>query len=484
VSNPVQHQQHVFVDGAWHTPGGKDRLDVHSPATEEVIGSVPLASASDVDRAVAAARRAFGSGGWADLSPELRLAFADRFAAAVKQRTDRFADVLSAEVGLPRAGLPAGQIAKAEGVFAAYAEIAANYPWSETRSGSRGRTLRVHRRPVGVVAAIVPWNAPLFIAALKLAPALAAGATVVLKPSEEAPLHAALLAECAVEAGLPPGVLNILVARPEISEYLIRHPGVDKVSFTGSTAVGRRVAELCGHDLRRCTLELGGKSAAILLDDLDLTEATARLLVTGAMANSGQVCAAQTRILAPRRRYREVVDALAAAVGTLRLGDPQDPATTVGPVISERQRDRVEGYLAAGRAEGARVVVGGGRPATDRGWYVQPTLFDQVRPEMAIAREEIFGPVAAVLPYEDEEHAVRLANDSDYGLAGAVWTADAEHGERVAGRFRSGSVAVNSPAPLDAYGPFGGFKQSGIGREGGPEALDAYTEYQTIVLPN
>ncbi|WP_019546635.1 aldehyde dehydrogenase [Streptomyces sulphureus] len=479
----MQHQQHVFVGGEWAQPHGTERLDVHSPATEAVIGSVPLAARPDVDRAVAAARQAFDGGGWADLDPGQRLAYVNRFAAAVTARSAGFVDVLSAEVGLPRASLPAGQIAKAEGVFTAYAQLAAEYPWSETRTGSRGRTLRVHRRPVGVVAALVPWNAPLFIAALKLAPALLAGATVVLKPSEEAPLHASLLAECAVEAGLPAGVFNVLVALPEVSEYLVTHPGVDKVSFTGSTAVGRRIGELCGHDIRRCTLELGGKSAALLLDDFEPTEANARSLATGAMANSGQVCAAQTRILAPRQRYGEVVEAVAAAVEGLRVGDPQDAGTNVGPLVSARQRERVEGHLARGRSEGARVVVGGGRPAAERGWYVQPTLFDRVEPQMALAREEIFGPVAAVLPYDDEEHAIALANDSSYGLAGAVWTSDAERGEAVAGRFRSGSVAVNSPAPLDPHGPFGGFKQSGIGREGGPEGLTAYTEYQTIVLP-
>ncbi|MFE2985719.1 aldehyde dehydrogenase [Streptomyces sp. NPDC059262] len=478
-----QDHHKLFIDGAWTAPQGTERLEVFSPATEERIGSVPLASSADADRAVAAARRAFDGGGWTGLDVKERAAAVKRLADAVTARADAFVDVLTAEVGLPRATLPAGQIAKTQGVFTAYAELAERYPWAETRDGSRGRSLRVHRRPVGVVVAIVPWNAPLFISALKLAPALIAGATVVLKPSEEAPLHAQLLAECVRDAGLPPGVLNILPASAEVSEHLIRHPAVDKVSFTGSTAVGRRIGELCGHDLRRCTLELGGKSAALLLDDLEPTADTAKALIMGAMANSGQICAAQARILVPRRRHRQMVEALAEAVEALRVGDPEDTATQIGPVISERQRDRVERLVSLGRSQGARLVHGGTRAGHDRGWYVEPTLFDEVAPDMAIAREEIFGPVAAVLAYDDEDQAVSLANDSDYGLAGAVWSTDPDRAEQVAGRFRAGSVAVNSPSPLDPFGPFGGFKQSGIGREGGPEGFDAYIEYQTIVRP-
>jgi aldehyde dehydrogenase (NAD+) len=247
--------------------------------------------------------------------------------------------------------------------------------------------------------------------------------------------------------------------------------------------VGRRIGELCGRDLRRCTLELGGKSAALLLDDLEPTADTVKALVMGAMANSGQICAAQARILVPRRRHRQTVEALAAAVEALRVGDPEDTATQIGPVISGGQRDQVERLVSLGRSQGARLVRGGTRADHDRGWYVEPTLFDEVTPDMAIAREEIFGPVATVLAYDDEDQAVALANDSDYGLAGAVWSADPDRAEQVAGRFRAGSVAVNSPSPLDPFGPFGGFKQSGIGREGGPEGFDAYIEYQTIVRP-
>src|SRR5690606_3216040 len=284
-------------------------------------------------------------------------------------------------------------------------------------------------------------------------------------------------------SGLPPGVLNILPAGAEVSEHLVRHPGVDKVSFTGSTAVGRKVGAICGSAMKRCTLELGGKSASIVLDDFELTPQAVRMLVTGAMVNSGQVCAALSRVLVPRGRYKEIVDAMAETAGALVVGDPSDPGTDIGPLVSRRQRDRVERYLRIGREEGATAVVGGGRADMERGWYVQPTVFSGVDNRMTIAREEIFGPVAAVIPYEAEGEAVALANDSDYGLAGAVWTADPERGAQVAGRVRSGAVAVNSPGALDPFGPFGGLKQSGMGREGGHEGITAYTELQTILLP-
>lgn len=474
----------LFVGGRWTAPDSDETIEVVSPATETPIGRVPLGSATDLDRAVTAARTAFDSGPWPALPPVERAEAVARLAAAIRARADEFADILTGEVGTPRKLSPFVQVGTARGVFDAYARFAADYPWSETRKGARGATVRVRQVPVGVVAAIVPWNTPLFVSALKLAPALVAGATVVLKPPVETPLHSFLLAEAALEAGIPEGVLSIVPSGAEGGEHLVRHPGVDKVSFTGSTAVGRRIGELCGNDVRRCTLELGGKSAAILLDDVDLTPAVVGQLVGGAMTNSGQVCTSLSRLLVPRERYDEVVGALAEAVGALRAGDPYDQATDLGPLVTERQRARVEGYLAAGRDEGARLVVGGGRPKDlDRGWYVEPTLFADVDPKMTIGREEIFGPVLTVTPYEGEQDAVDLANDSDYGLAGAVWTADPARGEAVASRIRTGVVAVNSSAPLDMCAPFGGFKRSGIGRESGPEGISAYTEFQTIVLP-
>jgi aldehyde dehydrogenase (NAD+) len=479
----VQDRDVFFIGGQWQPAAGSERLEVISPASLEVVGSVPRATKQDAALAVEAARTAFDTGTWPWLPPAERLARLAALADAIEARTDQFADVLCAEQGLPRRGLPAGQIAKAVATLRAIVDIGATFGWSGTRPGSAGRTLRVRRVPVGVVCAIVPWNAPLFVAAMKLAPALAAGNTVVLKPPPETPLHTYLLAEAAMEAGLPDGVLSILPAGADISELLVRDPGVDKVSFTGSTAVGRQVGAICGASLKRCTLELGGKSAAIVLDDFELTDVTAKMLVMGAMVNAGQVCAAQTRILVPAARHDEIAEAMSQATRALQVGDPGSPETDIGPLISQRQRDRVERYIALGIAEGACLLAGGGRPAIDTGWYVEPTLFAEVGNQMTIAREEIFGPVAAVIPYRDEAEAITLANESEYGLAGAVWTADLDRGERVAGMIRTGSVAVNSPGALDAYGPFGGFKNSGFGREGGAEALADYTESQTILLP-
>jgi aldehyde dehydrogenase (NAD+) len=479
----VQDLDAFFIGGRWQPAAGTERVEVISPASLKVVGSVPRATKDDGDRAVGAARAAFDAGPWPWLPAVERMRILRALADAIEARTDQFADVLCAEQGLPRRGLPAGQISKAVTTLRAGADIGDGYPWTNTRPGTGRRTLRVRRVPVGVVVAIVPWNAPLFVAAMKLAPALAAGNTVVLKPPPETPLHTYLLAEAAIEAGLPEGVLSILPAGADVSELLVRDPRVDKVSFTGSTAVGRQVGAICGAALKRCTLELGGKSAAVVLDDFELTAKSARLLVTGAMVNAGQVCAAQTRILVPAARHDEIVGAMSEATRALRVGDPESATTDIGPLISQRQRDRVERYIRLGVEEGARLVTGGGRPDIEPGWYVRPTLFADVDNAMTIAREEIFGPVAAVIPYRDEAEAIALANDSEYGLAGAVWTADLDRGEAVAAGMRTGSVAINSPGPLDAYGPFGGFKNSGIGREGGPEALDDYTECQTILLP-
>jgi aldehyde dehydrogenase (NAD+) len=369
-------------------------------------------------------------------------------------------------------------------VLDSYVNLATEYQWVETRTGMMGGPVRVRRAPAGVVAAITPWNEPLFIAALKLGPGLLAGCTFVLKPSPETPLDSYLLAEAIIEAGFPEGVINILPAGRETGEHLVKHPQIDKVSFTGSTAAGMRIGELCGAQLKRCTLELGGKSAAIVLDDANLDDTTLDALVQSGVMNNGQVCGAQSRILVSRKRYSEVVDMLGGALGALKVGDPLDDSTQIGPLVAERQRTRVQGYIEAGKAAGARVVTGGGRPADlSRGWYDEPTVFADVQNSMSIAQEEIFGPVHSVIPYDDVENAVKIANDSDYGLCGSVWTADPAHGEQIAARIRTGVVAINSSMILDFNSPFGGFKKSGIGRELGPEGIGPYTELQTIVLP-
>jgi aldehyde dehydrogenase (NAD+) len=474
-----------FIGGSWGAPESTDTYTVVNPATEEVIAEVPSAGRSDIDRAVAAARAAFDAGPWSTLTAEERAQALQRLAVAIASRADAFADAISAEIGSPRSWALPGQVSIAVAVLESYAGFGVEYPWEATRAGMGRQNVRVRQVPVGVVAAVVPWNAPLFIATLKLGPALASGCTVVLKPALEAALDSFLLAEAVEEAELPPGVVNIVPAGIDASEHLVRHPGVDKVSFTGSTAAGRRIGELCGADIRRCTLELGGKSAAILLDDVELSERTVRKLVSASMANNGQVCAAQSRVLSPRTRYAEVVDALATGVGALRVADPFDEACDVGPLATERQRARVEGYLEAGKRAGARPVVGGGRPTgLERGWYVEPTVFADATNDMTISREEIFGPVVVVIPYDGDDQAVALANESDFGLTGTVWTSDVERGAAVASRVRAGVLAINSPAPMDLSAPFGGFKLSGIGRECGPEAFHDYTEYQSILLPS
>jgi len=336
----------------------------------------------------------------------------------------------------------------------------------------------VRRLPVGVVGAIAPWNFPFALSLQKLAPALLTGCTVVLKPPSQTPLFGAAVAAAFADAGLPPGVLNVVPAGREVGEHLVRHPLVDKLSFTGSTSAGRRIAALCGEQIKRCSLELGGKSAAIVLADANLDVVIAEL-APNTMRNNGQTCTNATRVLAHRDRYADVVEALREQIGAFQIGDPADPDVFIGPLVSDVQRERVEGYIATGLREGARLVLGGGRPARERGYFVEPTIFADVDNRMTIAQEEIFGPVVCVIPYDDEDDAVAIANDSPYGLSGSVWGSDAEHAKAVARRVRSGNVAVNQHT-LDPVGPFGGFKQSGLGRENGIEGIEGYVELQTI----
>ena len=474
----------LYIGGEWIAPAGNGVIEVVSPATEEVIGSVPDGTPEDIDKAVAAARRAFDEGPWPHMNPVERAAVLGRFSANIQAKMQDFAELISSQNGSPVSWSIMGQVLSSTMVLDSYVGFAETYRWVDSRTSMMGGTTRVRKAPVGVVAAITPWNVPLFIAALKLGPAMVAGCTVVLKPAPETPLDSFLLAEAAIEAGVPEGVLNIVPAGRETGEHLVRHPGIDKVSFTGSTAAGMKIGEICGAQLKRCTLELGGKSAAIVLDDVQFDDALMGELVMSGMMNNGQVCGAQSRILVPRSRYDEITDALGAAVGALTVGDPLDAATQVGPLVAERQRTRVEGYLESGKSAGARVVTGGGRPSDlPTGWYIEPTVFADVDNSMQIAQEEIFGPVLSVIPYDGEEQAVAIANDSEYGLCGSVWTSDVEHGAQVAARVRTGVVAINSSTILDFNSPFGGFKKSGIGRELGPEGIDPFTEYQSIILP-
>jgi aldehyde dehydrogenase (NAD+) len=470
-----------YIGGQWAAPASAARIDVTEAATEEHAGSVPEGTEADIDAAVDAARKAFDDPeGWATWSPEQRGAVLERFAVALEARGAETARRVSVQNGMPiwlaqsfEAGFPALLLRYYTGLVAAGQE--------EVRAGMLGKKSLIRRDPVGVVAAIVPWNVPQAISFLKLAPALAAGNAVVLKPAPETVLDAFLMAEAALEAGLPPGVLNVVPGGREVGAYLVAHPGVDKVSFTGSTAAGRTIAETCGRLLRPVTLELGGKSAAIVLDDADLAT-SAESFFGATLLNNGQICWLSTRVLAPRSRYEEVVEAVTGLAQSLKIGNPLEAETMVGPLVSDRQRDRVESYIAKGKADGGRLTTGGGRPAgLDRGWYVEPTIFADVDPRATIAQEEIFGPVLAVIPYSDEQEAVAIANDSEYGLGGSVWTADPERGAAFARKVRSGTVGVNGYVN-DPFAPFGGVKSSGMGRELGPEGLQPFQVLKTIYL--
>ena len=477
--NGVQDRDTLWIGGDWVPSDGGGSIEVISPHTEQVIATVPEASTTDVDNAVAAARAALESGPWATMEPAGRAEILTDLTGALGARAEDLAQTITAEMGSPIMFSHLGQVGATLMVADYYANLAKDFTFEEERQGLMSSVL-VRREPVGVVGAIVPWNVPLYVTMLKLAPALAAGATMVLKPAPESPLSAYLLAEALEEVGLPKGVVNVVPAGREVGEHLVRHPGVDKIAFTGSTAAGMKIASICGEQLKRYTLELGGKSAAIILDDADVDTTLDNLLQVAGLMNNGQACVAQTRVLASRARYDEVVSGLAARMAAVKVGDPAEMDTEVGPLVAERQRDRVEKYIVQGQEEGAEVVVGGGRPAgQDTGWYVEPTLFAKVTNDMRIAQEEIFGPVISAIPFDDVDDAVAIANDSTYGLSGSVWTADAEAGLGIAKRVRTGTFNVNG-FMLEPCAPFGGFKQSGVGREGGPEGLAAYLEDKAI----
>jgi aldehyde dehydrogenase (NAD+) len=470
----------LFIGGEWIEPRGSARIAVIAASTEELVGSVPEGTNADIDAAVSAARAAFDDpSGWSSWPAEDRAQALERLAGALEGRSEESAHRVSLQNGMPIS------IALAtEAVFPAvlaryYAGMIRQTNLEEDRQGLLGGTIHVVSKPVGVVGAIVPWNYPQCLTMFKLAPLLAAGCTVVIKPSPETVLDSLLLAEAIIEAGLPAGVVNIVPGGRELGAYLVEHPSVDKVAFTGSTAAGRAIARRCGELLRPVTLELGGKSAAIVLDDADLSQ-SAEALFGATLANNGQTCYLGTRVLAPRSRYDEVVEIFSGLAGALAVGDSLDPTTQIGPMVSARQRERVEGYIEKGRAEGGRVVAGGGRPEDqDRGWFVQPTIFADVKNSFTIAREEIFGPVLAVIPYDGVDDAIAIANDSEFGLGGSVWTNDPDRGQDVARRVQTGSIGINH-FMLDPAAPFGGVKASGIGRELGPEGLAAYLQLQSI----
>ena len=470
----------LFIDGQWAAPASTELIEVIGPSSEEVIARVPAGSNADIDRAVAAARQAFDRGPWPRMEPSERADVMAKLSQLIQGRSQEFAETITSQNGSPISWSLLGQVFSSTMVLDFYTGLAREYEFEQERQGLFGPAT-VRREPVGVAAAIVPWNVPLFVTMLKLGPAMAAGATVVVKPSPETPLDSYLLAECITEAGVPEGVINFVQAGREVGEYLVTHPDIDKVAFTGSTAVGRRIGALCGERLRRFTLELGGKSAAIILDDADVATAIPGL-IPAAMMNNGQACVAQTRILASRGRYNEVVDALVEEVGKLKLGDQMDPETQVGPLVAKRQQDRVLGYIDKGTQEGAKVAIGGGK-GRDKGWFIEPTVFTGVDNKMTIAQEEIFGPVVAVIPYDDVDDAVRIANDSEYGLSGTVWSADTDRATEIAKLIRTGTISING-FTLDFSCPFGGFKSSGMGRELGPEGLEAYLESKTISYPS
>jgi len=480
----VRHDR-IFIGGSWRPRTSRVDVEGISPHSGEVISTVPAASREDVDRAVAAARTAFDEGPWPHSSPAERAAVLRRLSKSIEARSQVFADTITSEVGTPTNMSLMVQVLAVQLVVDAMADLVERFAFEEDRPGLLG-PCRIVKAPVGVCAGIVPWNVPLSQMATKLASSLASGSTMIVKAAPETPQTAYLFAEVIEELDLPAGVVSVLVAGPEQSEALVRHPGIDKVAFTGSTATGSRIGAICGEQIKRCSLELGGKSAAIVLDDADLDVVVPQLAPV-AFVNNGQTCAAQTRVLAPRSMVGAVTEALRAQIAGMAVGAPSDPTTDVGPLVSARQRDRVEGYIRSGLDEGAQLVCGGGRPADlDRGWYVEPTLFAGVDNGMRIAREEIFGPVLSVIAYDDADDAddaVRIANDSDYGLSGTVWGADVERCEAVAKRVRTGVVAINSGLIGDVKNPFGGFKRSGIGREMGREGLEDFLETQCLVLP-
>jgi aldehyde dehydrogenase (NAD+) len=476
VAAQTQVRDKLYIGGEWVDPAGSDTIDVVNPTTEEVIGTIPRGTPEDVEKAVAAARAAFET--WGQTTPEERAGYLQAISDGLGARMDELAALIAQELGMPlrlshmiQAGLPVMD-------FGSQIQLIEQVAWEEEIGNSK-----VVREPVGVVGAITPWNYPLHQITAKCAPALAAGCTVVLKPSEVVPLNAFVLAEVIDEVGLPAGVFNLVTGiGPEVGEAIAAHPGVDMVSFTGSTRAGKRVSELASATVKPVALELGGKSANVILDDADL-EAAVTDGVAKCFLNSGQTCSALTRMLVPREKLEEAEKIAAAVAESFTPGDPFEESTRLGPLVSETQRDRVRGYIEKGVEEGARLVTGGAEPpeGLETGYFVRPTVFSDVKSDMTIAQEEIFGPVLSIIPYDDEDDAVRIANDSIYGLAGGVWSGDEERAERVARRIRTGQVEINGGA-WNPLAPFGGYKQSGHGREQGRFAVEEFLQVKSLQL--
>ena len=478
----LKSPERLFIDGAWNAPLSKQTRRLISPGSGRGFISVAEAGAEDVFRAVAAAREAFDVGPWPRMTPAERAMYLSRLGKEIAARADAFAGLQAAEMGA-LFQMCLQFVPYFAGVFDLYGAMASTFPFIEKHQPAIGGAGYLVAEPVGVCAAIVPWNGPLMLACWKLAPALLAGCTVILKASTEAPCTLIALAEAIEAAGLPKGVVNVITADREVSELLVRHPGVDKVSFTGSTPVGKKIGAICAERVARCTLELGGKSPAILLDDYSV-DTFCDQIAPVATVLSGQVCAALTRVIVPAAKQKQVLAGLAERFSAVKLGDPFDPSSAMGPLASSRQCARVKSYIEKGKAEGARLITGGATPAgLDPSFYVAPTLFGDVDNRTTIAREEIFGPVLSVIPAQSEEHAIAMANDSDMGLASAVFTHESERAFRVARRLRSGTVGHNG-YKSDFTVAFGGFKQSGIGREGGVPGLRAYLELKTVLLEN
>lgn len=469
-----------FIGGAWVAPATAERLDLISPMSEELTLSVPAGSPADMHAAVTAARRAFDATDWPHLSPAERAPYLLRIADEIEKRIELLKRVWVAQVGAPHWFVSSVTPMAAE-QFRYYARMAESFPFEESRAVHAG-AVKVLREPVGVSALIIPWNTPFVLLTGKAAPAMLAGCTVVVKPSPETPLDALILAECVAAAGVPAGVFNVVPADREAGNALISDPRVDKVSFTGSTDAGRHISKVCADRIGRVSLELGGKSASILCDDADIS-AWMQTVAPFTMPFTGQICFSQTRVLVPHSRHDEFLDAYVAYAESIKLGDPWDPETQMGPLATARQRDRVLDYMDVARSEGAAVVTGGGKaPGFNRGYYISPTIFDGVESGMRIAQEEIFGPAVAVMSYGSDEEAVAIANDSKFGLSGSVYARDVARAERIARRIRTGHIGVNT-FNIDIGAPFGGYKMSGLGREAGPEGLASFLETKSMFMP-